>query len=51
MDKKLDAVIDPHAPLPPPNARHPYELEVNPVRVDAFINVGIRFDPIAVDVR
>jgi len=50
MDKELDAVVDLHAPLPPANVRHPYRFEVNPVWVDAFIDIGIRFDPVTINV-
>jgi hypothetical protein len=48
--EEFDTVLDPHSPLPLPHMRHKDEFEVDPVRVDAFINIRIRFDPVAIDV-
>ena len=50
MDKELDAVFDPHAPFPLSNMWHRYEFEVDPIRVNPFVDADVRFDPVAIDV-
>ena len=50
VDEELNPMVDPHAPLPLSNRPRQDWLEVNPIRVDPFVDVGIWFDPVAVDI-
>ncbi len=50
MDEGLDAVIGPHPPLSFANVRRQRRFEIDPIRLDAFVNAGIRFDPVTIDI-
>jgi hypothetical protein len=49
MDEKLDAIVDPHAPLPLSNAWRQHRGEVDPIRIDPFVNARGRLNPAATD--
>ena len=50
MDEEFHPLLGPHSPLPHPCLRNEHELEVDPVRVNAFVNIRIRFDPVPIDI-
>src|ERR1039457_345456 len=50
MDKKLNAMVGPHSPLPLSNVRNKNQLEVDPVRIDAIIDARVGLNPIAIDI-
>jgi hypothetical protein len=50
MDKKLNAVVCPHPPLPLPYVRNKDQLEVGPIRIETIIDARVRLDPIAIDI-
>jgi hypothetical protein len=50
MYKELDAMVYPHAPLPFTNLLCQHWCEVDPIRVDPFVDRKIWLDPIAIDI-
>src|SRR5665647_1768491 len=50
MDKKLNAVVCPHPPLPLPYVRNKDQLEVGPIRIETIIDARVRLAPIAIDI-
>jgi hypothetical protein len=50
MNEKFNAMVGPHSPLPLPHMWNEDQLEVDPMGIDPFRNIGIRLGPVTIDV-